>query len=478
MKRTAAAILAFSAAVTAQIGAARDGAASKSIASTARALPTPANAEAPWRQAPLANAYRPPAATALLFRNATILDGAGGRIDRGDLLVRDGKIAALGVNLPNPGGVREIDATGRWLTPGVIDVHSHDGVYVFPLTAIDREAGDVAENSPDAADTWVESGINPQDPSFSRALESGVTMLQILPGSGPIFAGHSAVVRPLPVTTAAAMKVPGAALGFKMSCGENPKAQGASTKDGPTSRPGVVAYTRQAFLDARAYLDAWRKYRRGTGPAHVRDLKREALAGILAGDIRVHVHCYRADDMASVLGIADEFGFHVTAFHHASEAYKIAPLLKAHGACSAVWGDWWGFKMEVLDGMRANAPLLERAGACVAMHSDSPGSGQRLNIEAAKAAAAGRRAGIDIPPERMIRWTTSEPAAMLGLEKRVGTLAAGYGADIVLWSASPFSIYSKADLVLIDGGVAFDRQAKPRSTSSDFELGRSPGREN
>ncbi|MGN6595177.1 amidohydrolase family protein [Sphingopyxis terrae] len=459
MTRTAAALLLLSAALAAPQGAARNA------------------IEAPWREPPLASSYRPPAAPPLLIRGATILDGDGGRIDGGDILLRDGRVGAIGVHLPNPDGVREINAAGRWVTPGIIDVHSHDGVYVLPLTAIDREAGDVAESSANAADTWVESGINPQDPAFSRALENGVTMLQILPGSGPVFAGHSAVVRPLPATTVAAMKVPGAALGFKMSCGENPKAQGAATKEGPTSRPGVVAVTRQAFLDARAYLDVWNDFRRGRGPAPARDLKREALAGILAGDIRVHVHCYRADDMASVLAIADEFGFRITAFHHASEAYKIAPLLKAHRTCSAVWGDWWGFKMEVLDGVRANAPILDRAGACVVMHSDSPGSGQRLNIEAAKAAAAGRRAGIDIPPERMIRWTTSVPAALLGLASRVGTLAPGYGADVVLWSGNPFSIYSKADLVLIDGGIAFDRAQPHTDPTSDFELGRVAGQD-
>jgi imidazolonepropionase-like amidohydrolase len=176
--------------------------------------------------------------------------------------------------------------------------------------------------------------------------------------------------------------------------------------------------------------------------------------------------------MAVMLGVAQEFGFRIAAFHHATEAYKIPSLLKAAGTCAAVWGDWWGFKMEALDAIRANAPLLDRAGVCVAMHSDSPYSGQHLNLDAAVAGAAGRALGVATPPERMIAWITSGPARLLGLEDRIGTLAPGYDADLVLWSGDPFSIYAHPDLVLIDGAVAYDRAHLPAHPSSDFELGR------
>jgi imidazolonepropionase-like amidohydrolase len=430
-------------------------------------------AVAPWRENPFPSTYRAPPAEDMLLRGATILDGVGGRIDSGDLLVRDGRIAAVGRHLANP-GVREIDATGRWVTPGLIDVHSHDGTYVLPLTDIDRDAGDVSElSSPNTADTWIETAVNPQDMAFDRALSAGITTLQILPGSTPIFAGRSVLVKPVRAVTVWDMKVSGGAQGFKMSCGENPKSWGADKdNEGPTSRQGVVAYTRQAFLAAQAYKRAWDQARAAGHPAPPRDLKLEALAGILSGDIRVNIHCYRANDIAAMLAVAKEFGFRIGAIHHATEAYKIPGLLRDAGTCSAVWADWWGFKMEALDAVRAEAALLERAGVCVMMHSDSPADGQRLNIAAAKAAAAGQRIGIDTAPETMIKWTTGNPAKMLGLAERIGRLARGYQADVVLWSGNPFSIYTKADLVLIDGAVAFDRARRPRGPISDFELGR------
>ena len=438
------------------------------LSTAAQAAPQP-----PWLADPFPSAYRAPTAPDLLIRGATVLDGAGRRLEGADVLTHAGKIAAVGRGLRLPPGGREVDGRGRWVTPGVIDIHSHDGVYVLPLTDIDHDSGDVAELSdPNAADTRVETAVNPQDVAFSRALEHGVTTLQILPGSSPIFSGRSVVVHPIRANTVAEMKLPNAPQGFKMACGENPKEEDAATHRGPTSRQGEVAFIRNAFLGAQDYRREWDAYAEGKGPPPKRDLKRETLAGILAGDVHIHMHCYRADDMATMLSVAREFGFHVAAFHHAVEAYKIPQLFKAEGVCAAVWGGWWGYKMEALDAIRANAALLERAGACVTMHSDSPAEGQRLNLEAAKAAGAGRRVGLAIPPEQMIRWITSNPARALGLADRLGALTPGLDADLVLWSADPFSVYARADLVVIDGAVAFDRSHPPTLPSSDFELGR------
>lgn len=453
------------------------------LGSVALAAPALAAAPAtprtlPWQTGPelFKSTYTPLPRRDTVIVNATILDGAGKRIDKGEILIRAGKIVAIGARVADRAGAAIVDANGRWVTPGVIDIHSHNGTFVLPLTDIDNESSDVSElDSPNVADTWVETAVNVQDAAFSRALAGGVTAIQILPGSSPIFAGRSVVVKPLAATHVSTMKFPGAAQGFKMACGENPKSQGAHTKDGPFSRQGEVAYVRQAFLDALQYRKAWEDYLAGRG-AEVprRDLKAEALLGIMAGDIQVNMHCYRADDMAIMLNVSREFGFRIAAFHHATEAYKIPELLRTAGTCAVVWGDWWGFKMEAQDAIRAAAPLLERAGACVTLHSDSPYSGQRLNVDSAAAAAAGRAIGVDIPPERMIRWITSNPAKVIGLADRIGTLAPGYNADIVLWSDNPFSIYTKPDLVLIDGAVVYDRSAPPPLSPSDFELGR-PG---
>ena len=359
-----------------------------------------------------------------------------------------------------------IDAAGRWVTPGIIDVHSHDGTYVAPLTANESEFSDVSEiASPIAAGSWVEHSINVQDPSFSRALRSGVTTLQTLPGSIPLIGGRSVILKTVPANTVAEMKFPGAHQGVKMSCGDNPRMHFGG-KGGPNSRMGEIELLRGIFARAKA------EGRGAHGPGGPADM--QTIDGILSGRFPVHIHCYRADDIANMLNLAREFGFKITAVHHATEAYKIPRLLIDNGTCAVLWSDWWGFKSEAADGIRANAAVVDAAGACVALHSDSPLMGQRLNLEAAKAMASGRRAGFAVTPEHAIRWITSNPAKILGLDDQIGTLVPGRNADAVLWSGDPFSVYSHADLVLIDGAIAFDRADPRRQPQSDFELGRTP----
>lgn len=431
-------------------------------------------APVPYAIDPNPSTYQPLPRVDTLITHATVLDGAGVRFDDADVLMQDGKVVAVGHGL-NPGaGVKVIDAKGRWVTPGIIDPHSHNGTFVVPLTSIDNESSDVSEMSdPDAADTWIEHAVNVQDPAFSRALAGGVTTLQILPGSGPVFGGRSVVVKPVAALTIDGMKFPGARQGLKMACGENPKGSFGEKGRLPNSRQGEAALIRATFIKARAYMDKWDAYERGhEHEPPERDLKLDTLAALLNGDLLLHFHCYRADDMAVMMGIAREFNFHITAFHHAAEAYKIPALLKANNICAAVWSDWSGFKMEVQDAVRENAAFVDAAGACVSMHSDSPDTGQRLNLEAAKAAGAGRRAGLTLPPEHIIQWITRNPAKMLGLDDRIGTLAPGKNADVVIWSTDPFSVYSHADQVFIDGALAFDRTDPRARQRSDFEVGR------
>jgi imidazolonepropionase-like amidohydrolase len=444
----------------------------------AAAFVAAAPAPTPFANDPYPSTYQPLPRVDTLIVGATVLDGAGRRLETADVLIRDGKIVDLGRGL-KARRATTVDARGRWLTPGIIDVHSHDGTFSVPLTSMDFTTSDVSETSdPNVADTWVEHAVNAQDPAFAAALRSGVTTLQILPGSVPVFGGRSVIVKPITAADVLAMKFPGAVQGLKMACGENPKSFFGEKDHAPTSRQGSVALVREAFLKAQQYLKDWKDYQSGAKPAPPeRDLKMDTLAGVLTGEIPVHMHCYRAGDMTAMLGVAQEFGFTIRAFHHATDAYKIVPQLKKAGTCVAVWSDWWGFKMELIDAIRENAAIVDAAGGCVMMHSDSPVIGQRLNIEAAKAAAAGRRAGIDLPPERLIRWVTSTPAQALGLDERIGTIAEGRNADVVIWSADPFSIYSHPDQVYIDGALAYDRAKPQTSPVPDVLLGRPQGRE-
>lgn len=422
-----------------------------------------------------ASTYRARPAISMILSGATILDGMGGRIDGGDVAIAGGKIVAVGTALPRPNGVTVIDARGRWITPGIIDIHTHYGTYLLPQSAAESEVTDVTENSdPNVADTWIEHGVRAADPAFAYALASGVTTVQVLPGSGALFGGRSIVLKPVPASTVDAMRFPDAPQGLKMACGGNPASSFGGRGRFPNSRQGEIAGIRNAFLDAQRYAAEWRKYRDGKGSEPNRNLKLDTLVMAMGGKMPVNLHCYRSDDIANWINVLGEFGVKIATVHHAAEAYKIAPLLAEKRICAAVWPDWWGFKREAEDGIPENAAFVDAAGGCAIMHSDIPVLGSLLNIEAAKAAAAGKRAGLNIPPEHAIRWITSNPAAAMGMGERIGHLAPGMNADLVLWSGNPFSIYSKPDQVLMDGAVVFDRTQAP--APPDFELGR-PQRE-
>jgi imidazolonepropionase-like amidohydrolase len=205
----------------------------------------------------------------------------------------------------------------------------------------------------------------------------------------------------------------------------------------------------------------------------MRDLKLETLAAVLDGEILVHNHCYRADEMAVMFDIANEFGYKIAAFHHGVEAYKVADMLRENDTCGAIWADWYGFKMEAFDGIRENAAILDRAGACTVMHSDSDIGIQRLNQESAKVIGAAASVGIDIAPERAVRWFTSNAAKSLGIDDVTGSLEPGKMADVTVWSGNPFSVYTKAERVYIDGALVYDRQNAEVNPVTDFSLGTS-----
>ena len=418
---------------------------------------------------PFPSTYKPYPSQTMLIANATIIDGKGGLIENGAVLVEGGKIKAVGTDLSAPEGAVTIDAKGKWVTPGIIDNHSHLGAY--PSPGVDSHGDGNEISGPVTAEVWVEHSVWPQDPGFTRALAGGITSLQILPGSANLFGGRGVTLKNVPARTVQAMKFPDAPYTLKMACGENPKrvygyGRGSTPGGAPYSRMGNVAGYRDAWIKATEYK---RKLEAGESPT--RDLELETLAGVLNGDILVHMHCYRADEMAQVLDISKEFGYKVTAFHHAVESYKIADKLAEYGACSSMWADWWGFKMEAYDGIPENIPLVHNAGACAIVHSDSEVGIQRLNQEAAKAWADGKRIGIDVPIEVAWQWLSLNPAKSLGIDDKTGSLEPGKMADVVIWSGNPFSSYAKAEKVYVDGALMFDRNDPASQPVMDFELG-------
>lgn len=415
--------------------------------------------------------YQPLPAQVTLIEHATIYTGTGERIDDGAVLLRDGKIAAIGKQVETPAGATVIDAKGKYVTPGLIDVHSHLGVY--PSPAVESTGNGNEMTNPNTSQVMAEHSVWPQDPGFNTARAGGVTTLEILPGSGNLIGGRGVVLKNVPATTVQAMKFPDAPYGLKMACGENPMRVYGSRHQFPSTIMGDVAGYRQAFADAQAYDREWKAWeaKGKAGPPPKRDLGKETLAEVLDGKIRVQMHCYRADEMAQLLDVAHEFGFTIAAFHHAVEAYKIPHLLAKTNTCAAVWADWWGFKMEAWDGIRANLAMTDAGGACAMIHSDDENGIQRLNQEVAKAWAAGLRAGLHISKEHAVMWMTLNPAKALGLADRIGSLEPGKDADVVLWSADPFSVYARTEKVFLDGAVVYDRADPARQSKSDFMLG-------
>ena len=329
------------------------------------------------------------------------------------------------------------------MTPGVIDTHSHLGVYPAPGRRRPPRDGNEATR-PSTPDVWAEHSVWPQDPQFPRNLAGGVTTLQVLPGSANLIGGRGVVLKVVPGRSVQDMKFPGAKYGLKMACGENPKRVYAQR--GPSTRMGNVAGYRAEWIKAEQYRRKWDKWNADQkGEPPTRDLALETLAEVLRGNILVQNHCYKADEMVQMIDIAREFGYRIRSFHHAVEAYKIADLLAKEGISASIWADWGGFKMEALDGIKANAAIVHAAGGRAVIHSDDPSGSQRLNQEAAKAMAAGNAAGLRITPTRRIKWFTANAAWTLGLEDRIGTLEAGKNADLVLWSGNPFSVYTRAE---------------------------------
>lgn len=431
----------------------------------------------------------------VLLRGATVMTAAGDVFEPGYVLLAGGKIERVGAgDAEPPAGAVVVDATGRFITPGIIDTHSHLGVYPMPSVWAHQDGNEMTR--PVTAEVRAEHSFWPQDPSLWRALSGGVTTIQVLPGSANLIGGRSFIAKVRPDVSARLMRFPGAPGGVKLACGENPKGVYGKKGTFPSTRMGNVAGFRQAFQEALEYKRRWDKYERDLelwrarqerGPSSKaeskkgdkpddppdppgRSHKNDTLKAVLEGKILVHNHCYRADEMSIMLDMAKEFGFQIRSFHHALEAYKIRDRLAEEGVATSTWADWWGFKLEAFDGIPQNLAMLHDAGARAIVHSDSSTDIRHLNQEAAKARTAGKKVGIEVSDDHLLRWLTANPAWALGIDDKVGTLEPGKMADVVVWDRSPFSVYARAMQVYIDGELLYDRDTGLQP-ASDFEVG-------
>ena len=388
-----------------------------------------------------------------LIRNATVLTITRGTLQNADILIKGGKIAAVGPNLKAGANARVIDATGKFVMPGIIDCHSHsmaDAINESTLSVTSMaRIGDV---------------LNPTDVDLYRELAGGVTTLNVLHGSANAIGGQNAVVKIKYGRPVSEFIFPGAPPGIKFALGENPKRSNFTSIPGqprryPATRMGVEEVIREAFTRARDYKMAWDEYRAAVARGEKkiipprRDLQLEPLVEVLEGKRFVHAHCYRAEEILMLLNLADEFGFKIRTLQHVLEGYKVAKEIAAHGAGASIFADNWAYKIEAYDAIPYNAAIMLRAGVNVSINSDSDERARRLNIEAAKMMRYG-----DLTEEEALKLITLNPAIQLGIEKRVGSIEVGKDADLAIWNGHPLSVYSRVETTLIDGEIFFDRQ--------------------
>jgi imidazolonepropionase-like amidohydrolase len=389
-----------------------------------------------------------------LIKNATVLTITRGTLSNTDVLIRDGKIAGVGKNLSASSNARVIDGTGKYVMPGIIDCHSHS-----MLDTINE--GTLAVTSM----VRTQDVLNPSDVDLYRELAGGVTTLNLLHGSANPIGGLNTVVKIKYGRPASEFLFPGAMPGIKFALGENVKRSSTPNQPGvqrryPNTRMGVEETIRDAFTRARDYKTTWDEYRAKVAQGEKnlipprRDLQLEPLVEVLEGKRYVHAHCYRADEILMLIGLADEFGFKIKTFQHVLEGYKVAKEVAAHGAGASMFADSWAYKIEAYDAIPYTAAIMTRAGVVVSMNSDSDERARRLNIEAAKAMHYG-----DLTEEQALKLVTLNPAIQLGIQNRVGSIEVGKDADLAIWNGHPFSVYSRVDTTFIDGEVFFDRQA-------------------
>src|SRR5882762_574278 len=407
-----------------------------------------------WPSVPAQQPRREPGEqTETLIRNATLLTVTHGTLENSDILIRRGKIAAIGKGLKAGANVRVIDAGGKYVMPGIIDCHSHS-----MLDAINEGSLSVTSM------VRTRDVLNPNDPDLYRELAGGVTTLNLLHGSANAIGGLNTVVKIKYGRPVDEFIFPGAMPGIKFALGENPKRSNSPTIPGlqrryPGTRMGVEEVIRDAFTRARDYKKSWDEYNAAVkrGEKNLmpprRDLQLEPLVEVLEGKRYVHSHCYRADEIMMLINIANEFGFKVKTFQHVLEGYKVAKEIAQHGAGGSTFADSWAYKIEAYDAIPYNTAIMARAGVVMSVNSDSDERARRLNLEAAKAMRFG-----DLSEEESLKLITINPAIQLGIQDRVGSIEVGKDADLAIWNGHPLSVYARVATTLIDGDIFFDRE--------------------
>ncbi|HLZ93445.1 MAG TPA: amidohydrolase family protein [Candidatus Acidoferrum sp.] len=404
----------------------------------------------------LTTAAKSPSAAAepapvILIQNATILTASHGTIERGSILIKDGKIAEVGASIKAPKNAQVIDAAGQFVMPGIIDCHSH--------IAVD---GSVNEGSISVSSIVnIADVLNPDDIDIYRDLAGGVTVANVLHGSANAIGGQTIVIKLRWGQPASKLPFEGAMPGIKFALGENPKRSNSRGRAAryPVTRMGVEETIRGAFAEARDYKASWDLYNKRTAAGEKnlipprRDLRLEPLVEVLEGKRYVHSHCYREDEILMLLRVAKEFGFKVRTFQHVLEGYKVADEIAAAGAGASTFSDWWAYKVEAYDAIPYNAALMTRRGVLVSINSDDAAEATHLNQEAAKSMKFG-----GLSHDEALKLVTLNPAMQLGIDKRVGSIDAGKDADLVIYNHDPLSDYAVVQKTLIDGRVYFDRQ--------------------
>jgi imidazolonepropionase-like amidohydrolase len=387
---------------------------------------------------------------AVVIKDATILTMTHGTIEDGTVVIENGKIAAVGKSVPSPPGAEVIDAHGEYVLPGLVDPHSHLGVYSMPAVRANSDGNEMTGDI--EAQVRSEDAINTDDPEIARAVSAGVTTVQVLPGSGNNIGGWATIIKLNGGMTLDDIKVAGAPPSMKWAWGENPKRVYGGKGQAPSTLMGEAAVVRQKLYDAQNYTAKWKAWEDGgrKGAPPERNLQLEALADVLAGKVRLNIHSYQVNHFETLFRIADEFHFKIAALHHALDAYMIAPEIARRHIGVVTFADAWGFKVEAIDAIPQNAYLLWKSGVLVSLHTDNPVIEERNYIEQA---AIVNHYGT--PDEAALQMVTINPAKILGIDNRVGSIDPGKDADLAVWTGNPLELTSKADKVFIDGNLTY-----------------------